>query len=96
MFFCLAYHQHQASIKSKRILVNIRNLKQVLNHQLFLRKFHGAIKFNQNACLRPYIDITTDMRGDKAKKYFEKDFFKVINTFSKSSSWKNYGKREEA
>ena len=31
------------------------------------------IKFNQNACLKPYIDMNTDL-GKKVKNYFEKDF----------------------
>ena len=36
------------------------------------------IKFNQNAWLKQYIDINTDLRR-KAKNDFEKDFFKYVN-----------------
>ena len=39
--------------------IHIRNLKQVLNHRLVLEKVHRVIKFNQNAWLKPYIDINT-------------------------------------
>ena len=36
------------------------------------------IKFNQNALLKPYIDIDTDLRK-KAKNYFVEGFFKLMN-----------------
>ena len=36
------------------------------------------IKFNQNAWLKPCIDINTDLRI-KGKNGFEKGFFKLIN-----------------
>ena len=36
------------------------------------------IKFNQNAWLKPYIDINTDLRI-KAKNDFEKDLLKFMN-----------------
>ena len=35
-------------------IIHIRNLKQVLNHGLVLKKVHKVIKFNQNAWLKPY------------------------------------------
>ena len=58
-------------------VLQIRILKQVLNQELVLRKVYIVIKFNQNnqnAFLKPYIDMDTDIRK-KAKKDFEKDFF---------------------
>ena len=39
-----------------------RNLKQVLNHGLLLKKFHRVIKSNQEARLRPYFDMNTTLR----------------------------------
>ena len=50
-------------------VIRIRNLKQVLNHELVLKKVHKVIEFNQNAWLKPYIDMTIDLRK-KNEKYF--------------------------
>ena len=47
-------------------LTNKRNLKQASNQRLVLKKVHRVIKFNQNAWLKPYIDMNTDLRK-KAK-----------------------------
>ena len=58
--------------------IHIRNLKQVLNYGLVLKKVHRVIKFNQNAWLKPYIDMNRDLRK-KAKYDFQKDFFKLMN-----------------
>ena len=39
-----------ASLHDKtEYVISIRDLKQVLNHQLVLKKLHRRIKFNQNA-----------------------------------------------
>ena len=45
---------------------------------LVLTKVYRAIKLNQEAWLRPYIDINTELRKNGAND-FEKDFFKLIN-----------------
>ena len=55
-------------------VTHIRNLKKALNHRLVLKKRHRVIKFNQNVCLKPCIDINTDLRK-KAKNDFEKRLF---------------------
>ena len=49
------------------------NLKQALNHGLVLKKLCIIIRFNQNAWLKPYIDMNADQRK-KAKMIF-KNFF---------------------
>ena len=53
-------------------VIHIRNLKQALNHGFLLKKLHSVIKFNQNAWLKPCIDINTDL-SKKSKNHF--DFF---------------------
>ena len=40
-------------------VIHIRNLKQVLNHGLYLKKIYWVIKFNQRTCLRSYIEMDT-------------------------------------
>ena len=51
----------------KNYVVHIRSLKQVLNHGLILKKVHKVIQFNQEAWLKPYIDMNTELRK-KGKK----------------------------
>ena len=55
----------------------IRALKQALNHGLKLTKVHRIIKFDQEAWLKPYIDMNTELTM-KAKNDFEKDLFKLM------------------
>ena len=53
-------------------VIHIRNLKQALNHGLLFKRVHKVIRFNQNAWLKSYIDMNSDLRK-KAKNDFEKD-----------------------
>ena len=68
-------------------VVHIRALKQALNHGLVLKKEHRVIKFYQEAWLKPYIDINTELRT-KAKYDFEKDFFKLLNNSVLGRQWR--------
>ena len=36
----------------------------------FLKKLHTVIKFNQNALLKPYINMNVDLRKKKKKRWF--------------------------
>ena len=65
-------------------IMQIRNLKQALNYGLVLKK---VFKFNQNAWLKPYIDMNTDLRK-KAKSDFKKEFFKLMNNAVFGKIWK--------
>ena len=66
------------SIEDKEnYVIHISALKQALNHGLILKKVHRVIQFNQEAWLKPYIDMNTKLRTE-AKNDFEKDFFKLM------------------
>ena len=58
-------------------VVHIRALKQALMHDLKLKKVHKVLQFNQEAWLKPYIDMNIKLRKE-AKNDFEKDFFKLM------------------
>ena len=45
----------------KNYVVHIRALKQALNRGLILKKVHRVIEFNQEAWLKPYIDMNTKL-----------------------------------
>ena len=71
--------KHFCSIEDKeKYFIRIRALKQTLNHGLILKSVHRVIQFNQEAWLKPYIDMNTKLRKE-AKNEFEKDFFKLMN-----------------
>ena len=65
----------------KNYVVHIAALKQALDHGLKIANIHEIIQFDQEAWLKPNIDMNTRLRTE-AKNDFEKDFFKLkINTF---------------
>ena len=68
-----------ASLQDKtEYVINIRSLKEALNRGLVLKEVYRVVKFAQNAWLKPYIDMNTDLRK-KEKNDFEKDFCKLMN-----------------
>ena len=58
----------------KKLYCAHKSLKTSIN----TKKVHKVIQFNQEAWLKPYIDMNTKLRTD-AKNDFEKDFFKPMN-----------------
>ena len=65
--------------------IHIVALKQALNHGLKLIRMHSIISFRQEAWLKPYIDLNTELRKN-AKNEFKKDFYKlkIISIYGKT------------
>ena len=78
----------------KKYVVHIKSLKQALNHGLKLKKIHRIIEFNQEACLKPYIDMNTELRK-VAKDDFEKDLFKLMNNAVFGKAMENIRKHRD-
>ena len=61
----------------KSYVIHIISLKPALDHGLILKKVNRVIQFNQEAWLKSYNDMNTELR-EQAKNDFEKDFFKLM------------------
>ena len=62
----------------KKYEAHINTLKQALNHGLKFKKIYRVVEFNQEAWLKPYTDMNTELRKE-AKNDFEKDLFNLMN-----------------
>ena len=78
----------------KKYVVDINSLKQALNHGLKFKKFYRIIEFNQEAWLKPYIDMNTELRK-LARNYFEKDLFKLMNNSLFGKTMENIRKHRD-
>ena len=64
--------------KRDKYVLYHRNLKQYLEMGMNLAKIRRGISFAEDAWLKPYIKLNTNLRTE-ASSEFEKDFFKLMN-----------------
>ena len=77
----------------KNYVVHIRSLKQALDYGLILKKVHRVIQFNQEAWLKSYIDMNTELRR-QAKSDFESALNKLLNNSVFGKTMKNVRKHQ--
>ena len=75
-------------------VAHIRSLKQALDHGLILKTFHKVIQFHQEALLKEYTDMNTELRK-QAKHDFEKDFFKLMSNSVFGKTMENVRKHRD-
>ena len=81
-------------LNKNKYVVHIKSLKQALNQGLKFKKIHRTIEFNQEAWLKPYIDVNMELRK-LAKDDFEKDLFKLMDNVVFGKTMENIRKHRD-
>ena len=82
--------------KCKKLVCSLFNKKKYVVHinGLKFKKIHRVIEFNQEAWLKRYIDMNTELRK-AAKNDFEKDLFKLMNNSVFGKTMENIRKHRD-
>ena len=72
-----------------------KKLKTSIRVWFNTKKVRKAIAFCQEAWLKPYIDMNTELRRKKVKNYFEKDFYKLMGNAVFGKTMENVRKHRD-
>ena len=77
--------------RQRKLCCSHKSIKTSAKSWINTKKVHSVIQFNQEAWLKPYIDMNTKLRKE-AKNDFEKDFFKLMNNIVFGKTMENVRK----
>ena len=78
----------------KKPCCSYKSFKRSIKSWSIIEKVLRAIKFNQEAWLKPYIDMNIELRK-QSKNDFEKDFFKLMNNSVFGKTMENVRKHRD-